>query len=304
RPTVKDRDVLIRVHATTVCAADWRLRKAEPALVRLMNGLTKPGKTKILGMEFSGVVEATGNAVTRFRSGDAVFGASGFRCGTHAEYVCVPAEGMIAPRPANMTFDEAAAVLFGGITALHFLRKAKIQPGHRVLVNGASGSVGVFAVQLAKHFEGHVTGVCSAANVDLVRSLGADHVIDYTREDFTNAGPIYDVILDAVGVSMLSRGLKPLKRGGSYLLVGASAGMLWIIGTMLRALWTTATGRARTITGVPDNKVEDQVFLKTLIEAGKLRTVIDRRYPLEQIVEAHRLAESHRKKGHVVVTCI
>jgi NADPH:quinone reductase-like Zn-dependent oxidoreductase len=182
KPVPADDDVLVRVHATTVCAADWRMRKADPFFIRFMNGLWAPKKIH-LGIEFAGTVESVGMAVTRFRQGDEVFGATGFKFGAHAEYVCVTADGAIDTKPVNMTLEEAAAVLFGAVSALHFLRTAGIRAGQKVLVYGASGSVGVFAVQLAKHFGAHVTGVCSTANVELVRSLGADEVVDYTKDD-------------------------------------------------------------------------------------------------------------------------
>ena len=227
KPSSRDNEVLVRVHATTVAAADWRMRKADPFFVRLMTGLWRP-KKPILGMEFSGTVESVGSSVTRFRAGDQVFGSTGFKFGAQAEYVCVPEDGMLATKPINMTLEEAAAVLFGGISALHFLRKAKIQAGQKVLIYGASGSVGVFAVQLAKHFGAHVTGVCSTANLELVKSLGDDEVVDYTREDFSKAGRVYDIVCDTVGKSGFSRSLKSLKRGGFYVLIGASGGLLSI----------------------------------------------------------------------------
>ncbi len=269
KPVPKDNEVLVRIHATTVCAADWRIRKADPFIVRFMNGLWGPKKIHILGAEFAGTVESE--------------------------------DALLAIKPVNMTFEEAAAVLFGGVSALHFLRKAKIQAGQKVLIYGASGSVGVFAVQLAKHFGAHVTGVCSTANLDLVKSLGADDVVDYTREDFSRAGRVYDIVFDTVGKSGFSRSLKSLKRGGSYVLVGGSGRLLSILGVILRGMWVSLTGAAKVISGIARPAPGDQSFLKELIEAGKLGTVIDRRYSLDEIAEAHRHAEAGHKKGHVVI---
>jgi NADPH:quinone reductase-like Zn-dependent oxidoreductase len=301
KPVPKDNEVLVRIHATTVCAADWRIRKADPFLVRFMNGLWRPKKIQILGAEFAGTVESVGKAVTRFGEGDQVFGSPGFKFGSHAEYVCLPEDAQLAIKPVNMTLEEAAAVLFGGVSALHFLRRAKVQAGQKVLIYGASGSVGVFAVQLAKHFGAHVTGVCSTANLDLVRSLGADEVVDYTREDFSSAGQVYDMVFDTVGKSGFSRSLKSLKRGGSYVLVGGSGRISSILSVILRGAWVSLTGAAKVISGVAHVDAGDQSFLKGLIEAGKLRTVIDRRYSLDEIAEAHRHAEAGHKKGHVVI---
>ena len=301
KPVPRDNEVLVRIHATTVCAADWRLRKADPFFIRFFNGLLRPKKIHILGMEFAGTVESVGNAVTRFREGDRVFGGTGFKLGAHAEYVCLPEDGTLAAKPVNMTFEEAAAVLFGGFSALHFLRKAKIQAGQKVLIYGASGSVGTFAVQLARHFGAHVTGVCSTANLDLVKSLGADKVVDYTREDFSQAGRIYDIVVDTVGKSGFSRSLRCLKRGGFYAQVGYSGRLLSIPGGILGGMWASLTGAAKVISGVAGGTPAGQSFLKGLIEAGELTTVIDRCYSLEQIAEAHRYAEAGHKKGHVVI---
>ncbi len=301
KPAPADKEVLIRIHATTVCAADWRLRKADPSLTRLMNGLSAPSRMRILGLEFSGTVEAVGKAVTRYSINDQVFGSTGFKFGAHAEYTCLPESALMAIKPVNMTFDEAAAVLFGGITALHFLKKAGIQPGQNVLIYGASGSVGVFTVQLAKHFGAHVTAVCSTTNLDLVKSLGADDVVDYTKEDFSRTGPVYDIVFDAVGKSGFSRSLKAIKRGGVYVRVAGEGQTLSIIRDILRGVWVSMTSPVKVIGGVAAATPATLSFLKELIEAGKLRTVIDRRYSLNEIVEAHRYAEAGHKKGHVVV---
>jgi NADPH:quinone reductase-like Zn-dependent oxidoreductase len=295
KPAPRDNEVLVRIHATTICAADRRLRGADPFFVRLMAGFWKP-KVHILGMELAGTVEAVGKAVTRFRAGDQVFGGTGFQFGAHAEYVCVPEDGRLAAKPANMTFEEAAGVLFGGFSALHFLKKANIQAGQKVLIYGASGSVGTFAVQLAKHFGAHVTGVCSTANLELVRSLGADQVVDYTREDFSMAGRVYDVVFDTVGKSGLRRTLRCLKRGGFYLRAAAID-----LPAILGGVWASRTGAAKVIGGVVSGTAEDQAFLKGLIEAGKLRTAIDRTYSLEDIAEAYRYVDTGHKKGHVVI---
>src|SRR5437773_8736964 len=264
KPVPNDKEVLVRIHATTVCAADWRIRKADPFMVRFMNGFWRPKRIPVLGAEFAGKVESVGKAVTRFGEGDQVFGSPGFKFGAHAEYVCLREDALLAIKPVNMTLEEAAAVLFGGVSALHFLRKAKIQAGQKVLVYGASGSVGVFAVQLAKHFGARVTGVCSTANLDLVRSLGADEVVDYTREDFSKAGRVYDIVFDTVGKSGFSRTLKSLKRGGFYVLVGGDGRLSSILELILRGLWVSITGAAKVISGVASATPEDQSFLKGL----------------------------------------
>jgi NADPH:quinone reductase-like Zn-dependent oxidoreductase len=293
KPAPRDNEILIRVRATTVCAADWRLRSATPFITRFFLGLLRPRKPMIGGMELAGVVESVGKRVTQFRAGDEVFGgARSF--GGHAEYVCLP-ERSVSLKPANMPFEEAAAVVFGGFSALSFLRRAKIQAGQDVLIYGASGSVGVFAVQLAKHFGARVTGVCSTANLDLVTSLGADRVIDYTREDFSKSGQKYDIVFDTVGKSKTARSLKALKRGGVYVQIAPMSAS-----DTLAMLWAWVTG-VRVVGGMARGTADDLRFLKQLIEEGKLKTVIDRRYSLDQITDAHRHAETGHKKGHVVI---
>ena len=299
RPVPGPNEVLVRVRATTVCAADWRLRKADPFIARLFSGLIRPSKIRILGMEYSGMVEQVGGAVTRFKPGDEVFGSPLFKMGAHAEYVCVPEDGPIAGKPANMDFQQAAAVMFGALTARAYLQGADIRPGQKVLVYGASGSVGVFAVQIAKSLGAHVTGVCSTRNLEMVRGLGADAVVDYTQDDFAAAGPVYDVIFETVGKSSLRRGLKALKRGGIYL---TCAPMPLLFVPLLAGLLGRRAG-ARKVTMAPAkaNPRESAALIKALVESGALRTVIDRVFPFENIREAHRLAEGGHKRGHAVV---
>jgi NADPH:quinone reductase-like Zn-dependent oxidoreductase len=298
KPEPRDNDVLVRVIATTICAPDWRFRSANPFFVRAITGLWRPRpELRILGLEFAGRIEAVGSNVTRFRPGDDVFGSSGFKFGAHAEYLRLPENHpLLALKPANMSHEEAAAVLFGGCTALHFLRKAGVRAGQNVLIYGASSSCGVFAVQLAKEFGARVTGVCSGANVDTVKGLGADAVVDYTREDYSSAGRVYDVIIDTVGKSLYARGARALKRGGVFVQIAPSDPA-----SMLGWMWAAMTGAAKVVGGVARGLAADQAHLKELIEAGRLRTVIDRRYKLSDIAEAHRLAEGGHKKGHVVV---
>lgn len=294
KPTPQDNEVLIRVHATTATAAEGMMRRGEPAWGRLILGFRKPRRT-ILGLELAGEIEAVGKDVQRLKRGDQVYGFTGFRLGAYAEYVCLPENGSLALKPANMTFEEAAAAVDGASTALFFLRdKAHIQSGHKVLINGAAGSIGTFAVQLAKHFGAEVTGVCSSANVELVRSLGADTVIDYTKEDFTKSHEAYDIIFDTVGKSSFMRCKGALKQDGCYL---PTVGLI----NHILMLWTWIRGGKKVISGMSIEKREALIFIKELIEAGKIKSVIDKRYPLEQLAEAHRYVETGHKKGNVVI---
>jgi NADPH:quinone reductase-like Zn-dependent oxidoreductase len=287
KPSPKPNEVLVKILATTVHIGDTKIRRFEPGLgpvkdfffkpvMRMIVGFTGPRK-KVLGMEFSGEIEATGKDVTLFKVGDPVFASTEFRFGTYAQYCCVPENGIIAIKPANMTHEEAAPVSNGGITALLHLRKANIRKGQKVLIYGASGSVGTYAIQIAKYFGAEVTAICSSSNLELVKSLGADKVIDYSKEDFTQNGETYDVIYDAVGKIESSKRKKSLSKSGLYLNVLTMRGNIKL-------------------------DVKDLYSIKELCEAGKLKTVIDRRYPMEEIVEAHRYVDKGHKKGNVVVT--
>ncbi len=276
KPIPKDNEVLVKIYSTTVSAGDWRLRKADPFVARLFNGLFKPKKVKILGFELAGIIEEVGRKVTNFKIEDSVFASCGLKFGAYAEYKCLPQDDLIAIKPSNMTFDEAATVPIGGLTALGFLKKAGVTNGQNILIYGASGSVGTFAVQLGKYFGANVTAVCSTANVNLIKSLGADNVLDYTREDFTKQETRFDIIFDAVGKTSKSACKNLLKPNGRYV----------------------------SVKGSPDKNPNDLLFLKRIIESGKLKTVIDRRYKLEQIREAHNYVENHHKKGNVVVKIV
>lgn len=299
-PRPKDNEILVKVRATTVTVADSRMRGFRVPLsywlpARIAIGLTKPKKT-ILGTEVAGEVESVGKDVKLFKKGDQIVGHTGHGgSGTYAEYTCLSETGVVTMKPSNMTSEESAAIPMGGLTALYFVRKGNVQSGQRVLIYGASGSVGTFAVQLAKYFGAEVTGVCSTTNLELVKSLGADKVIDYTKEDFTKKGETYDVILDAVGKSPYSGSVRSLKKGGVYLHAVAAPAV------SIRMRWTSMTSGKRLVGGTTSGTKEDLVFLSGLAEAGKLRPVIDRRYPLEQIVEAHRYVDKGHKKGNVVI---
>ena len=294
RPEPKEDEVLVKIHATTVNQTDCGWRSAKPFIVRYFIGLRRP-KRRILGMELAGEVEAVGAAVTEFAVGDEVFGVGGF--GAHAEYACKRESASIAAKPTGTTFAEAAAVCDGACIALSCLRDADLRPGRSVLVYGASGSVGTAAVQLAKHFGADVTAVCNTKNVELVRSLGADRVIDYTREDYTKHGETYDVVFDAVGKTSFRRCRRLLKRGGLY--VETDLGFMWHVPPL--ALLSRWIGDKRVKIGMAKYTKQDILFLKELIEAGKYRAVIDRSYLLEQVVEATRYVETGDKTGNVVL---
>jgi NADPH:quinone reductase-like Zn-dependent oxidoreductase len=297
RPVPREDEVLVRIHATTVTRTDCGVREGKPFLVRFFFGLRRP-KQRILGTELAGEVAAVGAAVTEFAVGDRVFGSTAaFRSGAHAEFICMPESAPLAHMPAGMTFEEAAAVSDGAILALMCLQSVHPSRGQTILVYGASGSIGTAAVQLAKHFGADVTAVCSTKNLELVRSLGADRVIDYTQEDFTRSGQTYDVIFDAVGKHSFARCKGSLKPGGAYV---ATDGLFR---NLSQALWTSRIGDKKVLFPIPPHYTKENVlFLKKLIEAGKYRAVIDRCYPLEDVVEATRYVETEHKTGNVVLT--
>jgi NADPH:quinone reductase-like Zn-dependent oxidoreductase len=303
KPAPKDNEVLIRIHATTVTAADSELRGLKVPLAfslpaRIYFGLIRP-KPVILGQELAGEIEAVGKEVTRFRKGDQVTGWCGFRLGAYAEYACLSGGGVMTIKPSNMTYEEAATLPIGGLDATYLLRKANIQAGQKVLVIGAGGSIGTYAVQIARHFGAVVTGVDSTGKLDMLRSIGADHVVDRTQEDFTRSKETYDVIFDVVGKNSFSRTLRLLTPNGRYLMASPRLSM------QVRARWISMRSSKTFIpwaSRTASEYAEDFNFLKELIEAGKIRAVIDRSFPLEQTAEAHRYVETGRKKGHVAIT--
>ncbi len=300
KPVPKGREVLIKVRATTVTSGDWRARSLDVPtgfglMARLFFGISRP-RRPTLGTELAGDVESVGKDVRKFTAGDRVFAFSGAAMGCHAEYRCMPEDGVMAPMPAKLTYEEAAAISFGGTTALGFLRRGKIRKGDKVLINGASGGVGTAAVQLARHFGAEVTGVCSTGNLELVKSIGADKVIDYTKEDFTQNGERYDIIVDTAGTAGFSRSKGSLKEEGRLLLVLGS------LPDMVRTVWVSLASRKRVIAGPASVRPEDLRFLAALAESGQLKPVIERRYPLDRIAEAHRYVDTGHKRGNVVIT--
>ena len=309
KPIPKDNEVLIRIYATSVTYGDIMARNIREKMsprkftmplplwlpVRIMFGFRKPRK-KILGSELAGEIESVGKDVKRFKKGDQVFGYRGMNMGAYTEYLCIPEKGILAIKPANMTYEEAAVVPYGALMALNLLRKVNIQSGQKVLINGASGGIGSAAVQLAKsHFGAEVTGVCSTPRLELVKSLGADKVIDYTKEDFTKSGETYDLIFDILGKSSFSRCKSSLKQNGRYLLASFKMRQLF------QMLWTSMIGSKRVICAIAPGSTEDLIFVKELIEAGKIKSIIDRRYPLERIAEGHKYVETGQKTGSVVI---
>ena len=300
QPTPKSNEVLIRIHAATVARGDCELRGLNvPILMGLMMRIAfgfRGPRRKILGQELAGEIESVGSKVKLFRKGDQVFALTGLHLGAYAEYVCLPEDGLVATKPSNMTYVEAAAVPVGGLHAFHFLSRGDIQSGQKVLIIGAGGSIGTFAIQIAKSLGAEVTGVDSTGKLDVVRSIGADHVVDYTREDFTKGDETFDVIFDAVGKGSFSGCVRSLKENGLYLLGNPG------LSQQVRAKWASTTSSKKVIGGMLSYRTEDLIRLKELIEAGKIRSVIDRRYPLEKIVEGHRYVDTGQKKGNVVIT--
>ena len=300
KPTPKHNEVLIRVHAATVTKGDCELRSLKLPLLwklvlRIGFGIRAP-RRKILGQELAGEVESVGNTVTMIKEGDQIFASTGLHLGAYAEYDCLPEKGLIVTKPVNMTYEEAATVPVGGLHALQYLRKANIQIGQKVLINGAGGSIGTVAVQLAKYYGAEVTGVDSMGKLDTLRSIAADHVIDFTREDFTKNREKYDVIFDTVGKSSYTATVRSLKENGFYLLGNPG------LSQMIRAPLTSRKGSRRVVGRMEPYRTEDLGFLRELIEDGKIRSVIDRRYPLEETVEAHRYVDTGQKTGNVVIT--
>lgn len=296
KPVPKDNELLIKIHATTVNRTDCGFRKAEYFIIRFFSGFFKP-KRKILGSEFAGEVEATGAAVTSFKTGDAVFGMSTYRFGTHAEYICIPEKGSIAHKPVNFTYEEAAAVCDGLMLGKNLVRKKDFENHPSILVNGATGSIGSACVQLAHYYDANITAVCNTKNIELIRSLGAADIIDYSQEDFTKKDGRYDIVIDAVGKSSYFKCRKILKPGGVYM----STELGFLSQNIFLALFTPLLGGKKVKFPIPKDSKEDILFFKSLIEAGKYKAIIDRTYPLEQIIEATNYVETGEKTGNVVI---
>lgn len=307
-PTPKGNEVLIKIHAAAVSRADTEFRRLKlpfPFAIpfRLYLGPIKPARIKILGTEFAGEVVAAGKDVTQYQAGDQVYGYTGLGMGTYAEYICLPEKpssllGVMSKRPTNITYEEAAAVPFGGLEALHSLGRVNIQPGQKVLIVGAGGSIGTYSVQLAKHYGAEVTGVDSGGKLDMLRLIGADHVIDYTREDYTKNGRKYDVIVDTIGGSPFSGSVRSLNENGIYLNVNPK------ISHRLQMGWNKGRSNKKLLSWEGSYTTKNLLRLKELVEAGTIKPVIDRRYPLEQIADAHRYVETDQKKGNVVITMV
>lgn len=297
-PTPLSDEVLIQIHATTVTSADCMMRRGNTVLARIILGFFKPRKRyRILGTEFAGIIKQVGTSVTLFQPGDKVYGFRGFGTGCYASYKCMPEKGSLALKPNNLSFEEAAASVDGATTALFFLQeKAQLQRGQKVLINGASGSIGTFAVQLCKHLGAEVTGVCSTANLELVKALGADTVIDYTKEDFTQCQQTFDLVFDTVSKSSFAKCKKILAPKGKYIATVFSMSHIW------DCIRTNLIGGQKALFGMSLDKRENLKALKKLIETGIVRPIVDRLYPMEQIAEAHRYVETGRKKGNVVIT--
>jgi len=300
KPIPQDNEVLVKTYAASVNPTDWRLMRADPSFLRLMGGLLKPKpKFQILGNDIAGRVEAVGKNVKQLRPGDEVFGVNVPHAGGFAEYVCL-AESNLALKPAGMKYEEAAAVPLAALVALMGLRKGQIQSGQKVLINGAAGGIGTFAVQIAKYFGAEVTGVCSTRNLDMVRSIGADHVIDYTKEDFTKSGQNYDLILALAGYHPISAYIRSLSPTGIYVLVGGTSAQL--LQGLLLGPWLSIAGSKKFIFVAGKANTEDLGFIKELLETDKVRPVIDRRYPLSEVAEAVRYLEKGHARGKVVIT--
>ena len=295
KPSPKDNEVLIKIYATSATSGDARIRRADPFIIRLIFGFKKPRKS-ILGVVVAGEIESIGKEVTKYKVGDQVFGSSGMQFGTYAEYVSIPENESLSLKPKNMNYEEAAAIPFGTTAALHFLRKAKLSSGQKILIYGASGAIGTAAIQLAKLFGAKVSAVCSTANIEMVESLGAEKVFDYTKEDFSKSGEKYDVIFDTVGKSSFSRNIKSLNPKGCLLMASAEPSQ------MFQGLLVSITSPKKVISGVINESAEDMSYIKELIENGQLKAVIDKCFPLEQIAQAHRYVDKGHKKGNVVIT--